>query len=193
MTMSTADMQNDSTTAPAGTTTVGDHGGRIARASGPRADQPKRRTFTAEYKLKMIEEYDAATEPGAKGDVRPAGAGGGHRAGVRADRERPGYAVPPPSSETSPDRRPAQAGAGGAAERADGARAGAAAGGPGQRTVRRQVTAAGVGGADRRGRVPGVGLHDVPGAAGGRPGPCPSRAGPAPADQEAGTDRPPAD
>ena len=65
--MSTADMQNDSTTAPAGTTTVGDHGGRIARASGPRADQPKRRTFTAEYKLKMIEEYDAATEPGAKG------------------------------------------------------------------------------------------------------------------------------
>src|SRR5260370_5022980 len=67
MTMSTADMQNDSTTAPAGTTTVGDHGGRIARASGPRADQPKRRTFTAEYKLKMIEEYDAATEPGAKG------------------------------------------------------------------------------------------------------------------------------
>src|SRR5260370_26088351 len=67
MTMSTADMQNDSTTAPAGTTTVGDHGGRIARASAPRADQPKRRTFTAEYKLKMIEEYDAATEPGAKG------------------------------------------------------------------------------------------------------------------------------
>jgi transposase-like protein len=33
----------------------------------PRSDQPKRRTFTAEYKLAMIAEYDAVTEPGAKG------------------------------------------------------------------------------------------------------------------------------
>src|SRR5919107_3884905 len=34
---------------------------------GPRSDQPKRRAFTAEYKLAMVAEYDAATEPGAKG------------------------------------------------------------------------------------------------------------------------------
>lgn len=34
---------------------------------GPRAEQPKRRTFTAEYKLAMVAEYDAATGPGAKG------------------------------------------------------------------------------------------------------------------------------
>jgi transposase-like protein len=34
---------------------------------GPRSDQPKRRTFTAEYKLAILAEYDAATEPGAKG------------------------------------------------------------------------------------------------------------------------------
>ncbi len=34
---------------------------------GPRSDQPKRRTFSAEYKLAMVAEYDAATEPGAKG------------------------------------------------------------------------------------------------------------------------------
>jgi transposase len=34
---------------------------------GPRSDQPKRRTFTAEYKLAMVAQYDAATEPGAKG------------------------------------------------------------------------------------------------------------------------------
>jgi transposase len=34
---------------------------------GPRSQQPKRRTFTAEYKLAMVAEYDAATEPGAKG------------------------------------------------------------------------------------------------------------------------------
>jgi transposase-like protein len=32
----------------------------------PRADRPKRRTFTAVYKLRMVEEYDAA-EHGEKG------------------------------------------------------------------------------------------------------------------------------
>jgi len=42
-------------------------GRRAARAGGPRSAQPKRRTFTAAYKLAMIEKYDAATEPGAKG------------------------------------------------------------------------------------------------------------------------------
>ncbi|WP_435869157.1 transposase [Actinomadura coerulea] len=33
---------------------------------GPRADRPKRRTFTAAYKLRMVEEYDTA-EHGEKG------------------------------------------------------------------------------------------------------------------------------
>jgi transposase len=42
-------------------------GRRVARAVGPRSSQPKRRTFTAAYKLEMIGKYDAATEPGAKG------------------------------------------------------------------------------------------------------------------------------
>jgi len=42
-------------------------GRRAARADGPRSSQPKRRTFTAAYKLAMIEKYDAAAEPGAKG------------------------------------------------------------------------------------------------------------------------------
>jgi transposase len=42
--------------------------GRLAaRADGPRSSQPRRRTFTAAYKLAMIEKYDAATGPGAKG------------------------------------------------------------------------------------------------------------------------------
>ncbi|WP_131738694.1 transposase [Actinomadura roseirufa] len=35
-------------------------------SEGPRAGRPKRRTFTAAYKLRMIEEYDAA-EHGEKG------------------------------------------------------------------------------------------------------------------------------
>jgi transposase-like protein len=48
--------------------TVADlHGSRVDdEAVGPRSDQPKRRSFTAEYKLAMVEEYDRA-EPGARG------------------------------------------------------------------------------------------------------------------------------
>jgi transposase len=41
--------------------------GRVGRSSGPRSDRPKRRSFTPEYKLAMVEEYDRLTEPGAKG------------------------------------------------------------------------------------------------------------------------------
>src|ERR1017187_7686322 len=42
-------------------------GRRADGADGRRASQPKRRTFTDAYKLAMIEKYDAAAEPGAKG------------------------------------------------------------------------------------------------------------------------------
>src|SRR5260370_24119569 len=42
-------------------------GRRAAGADGPRSAQPRRRTFTAAYKLAMIEKYDAAAVPGAKG------------------------------------------------------------------------------------------------------------------------------
>src|SRR5579863_9048756 len=42
-------------------------GRRAAGIDGPRSSQPKRRTFTAAYKLEMIGKYDAAAEPGAKG------------------------------------------------------------------------------------------------------------------------------
>lgn len=34
---------------------------------GPRSDQPRRRSFTAEYKAAILAEYDSLTEPGAKG------------------------------------------------------------------------------------------------------------------------------
>ena len=33
----------------------------------PRAERPRRRVFTAEYKAKVLAEYDALAEPGAKG------------------------------------------------------------------------------------------------------------------------------
>lgn len=39
----------------------------MENVGGPRADRPRRRVFTAEYKLAMVAAYDAATEPGARG------------------------------------------------------------------------------------------------------------------------------
>jgi transposase len=41
--------------------------GVVSSSAGPRGDQPRRRVFTAEYKLRMVAEYDRATEPGERG------------------------------------------------------------------------------------------------------------------------------
>ncbi len=35
--------------------------------AGPRAGRPRRRVFTAEYKARILSEYDAVEEPGGKG------------------------------------------------------------------------------------------------------------------------------
>lgn len=52
--MSIADMRTD----------VGEDG---PMGSSPRADRPKRRTFTPEYKLAIVAEYDGLSEAGARG------------------------------------------------------------------------------------------------------------------------------
>jgi transposase-like protein len=61
VTLSSADLQAETRTGVADDEVVG----KMKR--GPRADRPKRRTFTAEYKLAIVEEYQRLTEPGAKG------------------------------------------------------------------------------------------------------------------------------
>lgn len=38
------------------------HDGSVAPTDGPRAVRPKRRTFTAEYKMRILEEYDNAPD-----------------------------------------------------------------------------------------------------------------------------------
>ena len=43
--------------------------GVVSSSGGPRGDQPRRRVFTAEYKLRMVAEYDRATEPGERGGL----------------------------------------------------------------------------------------------------------------------------
>jgi transposase len=37
--------------------------GPVAAPDGPRAGRPKRRAFTAKYKLRIVEEYDNAESP----------------------------------------------------------------------------------------------------------------------------------
>ena len=39
--------------------------GAVASGKGPRAGQPKRRAFTAEYKMPIVTEYDQLDDPGA--------------------------------------------------------------------------------------------------------------------------------
>ena len=41
--------------------------GVVSSSGGPRSDQPRRRVFTAEYKLRMVAAYDRASEPGERG------------------------------------------------------------------------------------------------------------------------------
>ncbi|MGH3249617.1 MAG: transposase, partial [Trebonia sp.] len=39
------------------------HDGTVASPDGPRAGRPKRRTFTAEYKMRVLGEYESAPDP----------------------------------------------------------------------------------------------------------------------------------
>jgi transposase-like protein len=41
--------------------------GVVAPGEGPRAGRPKRRAFTAEYKMRIVAEYDQLDDPGARG------------------------------------------------------------------------------------------------------------------------------
>ena len=43
--------------------------GVVSFSAGPRGDQPRRRVFTAEYKLRMVAEYDRASTPGERGGL----------------------------------------------------------------------------------------------------------------------------
>jgi len=43
--------------------------GVVSSSGGPRSDRPRRRVFTAEYKLAMVAEYDRATGAGGRGGL----------------------------------------------------------------------------------------------------------------------------
>jgi transposase len=81
---------------------------------GPRAERPKRRVFTTEYKLAMVAAYDAATEPGAKGALlRREGLYHSHIIEWRRARDGGLLAGPPPR----PGRRPGRSAEAAEAER----------------------------------------------------------------------------
>jgi len=80
-----------------------DEDGLVGSASAPRADRPKRRTFTAEYKLAIVAEYDGLTEAGARGALlRPEGLYHSHIIEWRRARDAGVLAGPAPR----PGRRP---------------------------------------------------------------------------------------
>lgn len=56
MTLSSADLKAE----------VADDGAVGKKKRGPRAGGPRRRTFTPEYKLRIVEEYERLSEPGAR-------------------------------------------------------------------------------------------------------------------------------
>jgi transposase-like protein len=41
--------------------------GVVATGEGPRAGRPRRRAFTAEYKMRIVAEYEQLDDPGARG------------------------------------------------------------------------------------------------------------------------------
>ena len=43
--------------------------GVVSSSGGPRGEQPRRRVFSAEYKLAMVAEYDRASAPGERGGL----------------------------------------------------------------------------------------------------------------------------
>ena len=72
----------DMTSAAAG------HDGAVASGKGPRAGQPKRRTFTAAYKARILREYDQLETGGERGALlRREGLYSSHIADWRKSRE----------------------------------------------------------------------------------------------------------
>ena len=57
MTLTTADVASS----------TGEDGLVASSAKGPRASQPKRRSFTAAYKLQIVEQYDQLADPRERG------------------------------------------------------------------------------------------------------------------------------
>ena len=74
----------------------------------PRAERPRRRSFTAEYKLAVLAEYDALTEPGGRGALlRREGLYSSHLVEWRKARDAgalAGLAPSPRSSRRTPEQ-----------------------------------------------------------------------------------------
>ena len=86
----------------------------MENVDGPRADRPKRRVFTTEFKLAMVAAYDTATEPGARGALlRREGLYHSHIIEWRRARDGGALAGPTPR----PGRRPARSAEAAEAER----------------------------------------------------------------------------
>jgi transposase-like protein len=78
--------------------------GNVATPDGPRASRPKRRTFTREYKMRMLGQYESASTPQERNALlRREGIYSAYITEWRRERERA-------ESEPAPERKPGRPG-----------------------------------------------------------------------------------
>jgi len=86
------------------------HDGRVASPYGPRASRPKRRTFTREYKMSILEQYEAASTPQERnGLLRREGIYSAYITEWRRERDRAAAPDVPERKPGRPAKDPAEA------------------------------------------------------------------------------------
>jgi hypothetical protein len=87
------------------------HDRNVASPDGPRASRPKRRTFTREYKMRVLGQYEAASTPQERnGLLRREGIYSAYITEWRRERDRAAAAPVPERKPGRPGRDPAEAG-----------------------------------------------------------------------------------
>ena len=82
----------------------------VASPDGPRASRPKRRTFTREYKMRILDQYEAASTPQERnGLLRREGIYSAYITEWRRERDRAASAPVPERKPGRPGKSPAEA------------------------------------------------------------------------------------
>jgi hypothetical protein len=84
--------------------------GTVASPDGPRASRPKHRTFTREYKMRTLAEYEAAPSPQERNALlRREGIYSAYMTEWRRERDRSATAAAPERKPGRPGKSPAEA------------------------------------------------------------------------------------
>ena len=84
--------------------------GNVATPDGPRASRPKHRAFTREYKMRILDQYEAASSPQERNALlRREGIYSAYMTEWRRDRDRAATAATPERKPGRPGKSPAEA------------------------------------------------------------------------------------